>query len=87
MYVYDFVCYIWCYDIGGFVWDNMELVFNMWLWYNFLCIGCVDIWCMVEVMICYMVEVDVYYIGLNVGLGSWYNVSYWGCGVKEVWIS
>lgn len=42
---------------------------------------------MVEVMICYMSEMDSFYFGEYVGFGLWYNVVYWGCGCKEVRIS
>lgn len=87
MYIYDFDCYMWCYDVGGFVWDNFEFFIDFWLWFYFLCIGWVDVFCFVEVMICYMGEVDVYYIGWFVLFGLCYNVLYWGCSVKQLCIS
>ena len=44
MHAYDPIRHTWRYDIGGFAWDNTELASNMWLWYNFLRTGRVDIW-------------------------------------------
>ncbi len=87
MHAYDPVRHTWRYDIGGFAWDNTELASNMWLWYNFLRTGRVDIWRMAEAMTRHTAEVDVYHIGPNAGLGSRHNVSHWGCGAKEARIS
>jgi len=36
MHSYDKVRHTWRYDIGGYAWQNTELVPNMWLWYMFL---------------------------------------------------
>lgn len=85
-YIYDVDCYEWCYDVGGFVWDNFEFLFDFWFWYVYLCSGWVDIFCFVEVMVCYISEVDIYYFGCFQGLGMWYNVQYWGCSFKQVCI-
>ena len=87
MHSYDPIRHSWCYDIGGFAWDNTELASNMWLWYNFLRTGRADIWRMAEAMTRHTTEVDVYHIGPNAGLGSRHNVSHWGCGAKEARIS
>ncbi len=87
MHAYDPVRHTWRYDVGGFAWDNTELASNMWLWYNFLRTGRVDIWRMAEAMTRHTGEVDVYHIGPNAGLGSRHNVSHWGCGAKEARIS
>lgn len=87
MHAYDPIRHTWRYDIGGFAWDNTELASNMWLWYNFLRTGRVDIWRMAEAMTRHTAEVDVYHIGENAGLGSRHNVSHWGCGAKEARIS
>ena len=70
-----------------FAWDNTELASNMWLWYNFLRTGRLDIWRMAEAMTRHTGEVDVYHVGPNAGLGSRHNVSHWGCGAKEARIS
>ena len=59
----------------------------MWLWYNFLRTGRMDIWRMAEAMTRHTGEVDVYHIGPNAGLGSRHNVSHWGCRAKEARIS
>lgn len=53
MYIYDVDCYVWCYDIGGYVWDNLEFFFDLWLWYLFLCSGDFISFYLVECMICY----------------------------------
>jgi hypothetical protein len=87
MHAYDPVRHTWRYDVGGFAWDNTELASNMWLWYNFLRTGRIDIWRMAEAMTRHTGEVDVYHIGPNAGLGSRHNVSHWGCGAKEARIS
>ena len=87
MHAYDPVRHTWCYDVGGFAWDNTELASNMWLWYSFLRTGRADIWRMAEAMTRHTGEVDVYHIGPNAGLGSRHNVSHWGCGAKEARIS
>ena len=50
MHAYDPVRHTWRYDVGGFAWDNTELASNMWLWYNFLRTGRIDIWRMAEAM-------------------------------------
>ena len=87
MHAYDPVRHTWRYDVGGFAWDNTELASNMWLWYNFLRTGRIDIWRMAEAMTRHTGEVDVYHLGPNAGLGSRHNVSHWGCGAKEARIS
>ena len=87
MHAYDPVRHTWCYDVGGFAWDNTELASNMWLWYSFLRTGRADIWRMAEAMTRHTGEVDVYHIGPNARLGSRHNVSHWGCGAKEARIS
>ena len=87
MHAYDPVRHTWRYDVGGFAWDNTELASNMWLWYNFLRTGRIDIWRTAEAMTRHTGEVDVYHIGPNAGLGSRHNVSHWGCGAKEARIS
>ena len=87
MHAYDPVRHTWRYDVGGFAWDNTELASNMWLWYNFLRTGRLDIWRMAEAMTRHTGEVDVYHVGPNAGLGSRHNVSHWGCGAKEARIS
>jgi len=87
MHGYDKERHVWKYDVGGFAWDNSELVPNMWLWYSFLRSGSKDIFRMAEAMTRHTGEVDVYHLGRFEGLGSRHNVRHWGCGAKEVRIS
>lgn len=87
MHGYDPDRHVWMYDVGGFAWDNTELMPNMWLWYSFLRTGREDIFRMAEAMTRHTGEVDVYHLGKFKGLGSRHNVRHWGCGAKEVRIS
>lgn len=87
MHTYDHVRHSWRYDIGGFAWQNTELMPNMWLWYSFLRSGRQDVYRLAEAMTRHNAEVDVYHIGEYAGLGSRHNVTHWGCGAKEARIS
>ncbi|WPX08329.1 exo-rhamnogalacturonan lyase family protein [Anaerocellum danielii] len=87
MHSYDIVRHMWKYDIGGYAWQNTELVPNIWLWLMFLRTGRFDIFKMAEAMTRHTSEVDVYHLGEYKGLGSRHNVVHWGCGCKEVRIS
>ena len=87
MHAYDEDRHVWKYDVGGYAWDNSELVPNMWLWYAFLRSGSKDIFRMAEAMTRHTGEVDVYHLGRFEGLGSRHNVRHWGGGAKEVRIS
>lgn len=87
MHAYDRERQEWRYDVGGYAWDNTELATPMWLWYNFLRTGRVDIWRMAEAMTRHNSEVDTYHTGPFAPLGSRHNVSHWGCGAKEARIS
>jgi hypothetical protein len=87
MHSYDRVRHAWRYDVGGYAWDNSELVPDMWLWYSFLRSGRADLFRMAEAMTRHTGEVDVYHLGRFAGLGSRHNVRHWGCGAKEVRIS
>ena len=84
---YDHQRHTWKYDIGGFAWDNTELMPNLWLWYSYLRSGREDIFRMAEAMTRHTGEVDVYHLGPLKGLGSRHNVIHWGDGAKEVRIS
>ncbi len=59
MHAYDPVRHTWRYDIGGFAWDNTELMPNMWLWYAYLRSGKQEIFRMAEAMTRHTGEVDV----------------------------
>ncbi len=87
MHGYDADRHVWKYDIGGYAWDNTELMPNMWLWYNYLRTGQQDAFRMAEAMTRHTGEVDVYHLGKFNGLGSRHNVRHWGGGAKEVRIS
>ncbi|WP_294067461.1 hypothetical protein [Proteiniphilum sp. UBA1028] len=87
MHAYDQERHVWRYDIGGYAWDNTELMPNLWLWYSFLRSGRADIFRMAEAMTRHTGEVDVYHLGRFAGLGSRHNVRHWGCGSKEVRIA
>ena len=39
MHTYDPTRHAWRYDVGGFAWDNTELMPDLWLWYSFLRTG------------------------------------------------
>ncbi|MGD0037781.1 MAG: DUF6250 domain-containing protein [Bacteroidota bacterium] len=84
---YDPQRHTWKYDMGGFAWDNTELMPPMWLWYSYLRTGREDIFRMAEAMTRHTGEVDVYHLGRFRGLGSRHNVVHWGDGSKEVRIS
>jgi hypothetical protein len=87
MHTYDPIRHQWRYDLGGFAWQNTELVPNIWLWYSFLRSGREDVFIMAEAMTRHTSEVDCYHFGEYAGLGSRHNVSHWGCGCKEARIS
>jgi PcRGLX-like protein C-terminal alpha/alpha toroid domain/PcRGLX-like protein central beta sandwich domain/PcRGLX-like N-terminal RIFT barrel domain len=84
---YDPERHTWKYDMGGFAWDNTELMPNLWLWYSYLRSGREDIFRMAEALTRHTGEVDVYHLGRLKGLGSRHNVRHWGGGAKEVRIS
>jgi hypothetical protein len=84
---YDRQRHTWKYDMGGYSWDNTELMPNLWLWYSYLRSGDADVFRMAEAMTRHTGEVDVYHLGSLKGLGSRHNVRHWGGGAKEVRIS
>ncbi|MED2943387.1 hypothetical protein P4282_13005 [Bacillus swezeyi] len=87
MHTYDSVRHVWRYDLGGYAWQNTELVPNLWLWQTFLRSGREDVFRMAEAMTRHTSEVDCYHFGEYKGLGSRHNVLHWGCGCKEARIS
>lgn len=87
MHTYDDVRHTWKYDIGGYAWDNTELVPTLWLWLSFLRTGRADVFCMAEKLSRHASEVDVYHVGRYKGLGSRHNVRHWGCPCKEARIA
>jgi len=87
MHTYDAVRHQWKYDIGGYAWDNTELVPTLWLWLYFLRTGRADVFALAEKLSRHASEVDVYHMGRYKGLGSRHNVRHWGCPCKEARIA
>lgn len=87
MHTYDSVRHCWRYDMGGYAWDNTELVPTLWLWQAFLRSGREDLYNLAEALSRHTSEVDVYHMGKYKGLGSRHNVSHWGCPCKEARIA
>ncbi len=87
MHTYDSVRHCWKYDVGGFAWQNTELVPTYWLGLYFLRTGREDVFSMMEAMSRHCSEVDLYHFGKCKGLGSRHNVRHWGCSCKEPRIS
>ena len=80
---YDKQRHSWMYDMGGYAWQNTELVPNLWLWYGFMRSGREDYFRWAEAMTRHNSEVDLYHLGPYRLLGSRHNVVHWGCGCKE----
>ncbi len=87
MHTYDGVRHQWRYDIGGYAWDNTELVPTLWLWLYFMRSGREDVFTLAEKLSRHASEVDVYHFGKYKGLGSRHNVRHWGCPCKEARIA
>lgn len=87
MHTYDNVRHTWKYDVGGYAWDNTELVPTLWLWLYFMRTGREDVFTLAEKLSRHASEVDVYHFGKFQGLGSRHNVRHWGCPCKEARIA
>ena len=87
MHTYDEDRHVWRYDVGGYAWDNTELVPTLWLWYYFMRTGRADVFRLAEKLTRHTSEVDVYHIGKYKGMGSRHNVFHWGCPCKEARIA
>lgn len=87
MHTYDRERHQWRYDMGGYAWDNTELVPTLWLWYQFMRTGREDVFTLAEKLSRHASEVDVYHMGIYKGLGSRHNVRHWGCPCKEARIA
>lgn len=87
MHTYDRERHQWRYDMGGYAWDNTELVPTLWLWYEFMRSGREDVFALAEKLSRHTSEVDVYHMGKYKGLGSRHNVRHWGCPCKEARIA
>ena len=87
MHSYDAVRHTWKYDIGGYAWQNTELMPTSWLWFYFLRTGREDVFTAAEAMTRHASEVDSYHLGPFRGVGSRHNVRHWGCPCKEPRVS
>lgn len=87
MHTYDGLRHQWKYDMGGYAWDNTELVPTLWLWLYFMRTGREDVFTLAEKLSRHASEVDVYHMGKYKGLGSRHNVRHWGCPCKEARIA
>ena len=84
---YDPDRHTWKYDIGGYAWQQTELVPTYWLWLQFMRTGREDVFSLAEAMSRNTSEVDCYHFGKLKGLGSRHNVRHWGCPCKEPRVS
>jgi hypothetical protein len=87
MHTYDPVRHCWRYDVGGYAWNNNELLNTYSGWLAFLRTGDYDIYRYARAMSRHCSEVDVYHSGFYAMLGTRHNVRHWGCGAKEPRIS
>jgi hypothetical protein len=87
MHTYDKDRHCWRYDMGGYAWDNTELVPTLWLWLYFMRTGREDVFALAEKLSRHASEVDVYHFGPYKGMGSRHNVRHWGCPCKEARIA
>lgn len=87
MHTYDGIRHCWRYDMGGFAWQNTELVPTYWLWLHFLRTGKEEVYMLAEAMSRHCSEVDIYHFGPMKGIGSRHNVRHWGCSCKEPRVS
>jgi len=83
MHTYDRIRHCWRYDMGGFAWQNTELVPTYWLWLYFLRTTRDDFYTLAEAMSRHCSDVDFYHFGPMKGIGSRHNVRHWGCSCKE----
>ena len=61
MHTYDPMRHCWKYDVGGYAWQNTELVPTYWLWLYFLHTGREDVFSLAEAMSRHASEVDTYH--------------------------
>ncbi|MDO5417663.1 MAG: hypothetical protein Q4F29_10720, partial [Lachnospiraceae bacterium] len=87
MHTYDKARHQWRYDMGGYAWDNTELVPTLWLWLYFMRTGREDVFELAEKLSRHASEVDIYHFGRYQGMGSRHNVRHWGCPCKEARIA
>ncbi|MFC3236603.1 Tat pathway signal sequence domain protein, partial [Streptomyces nitrosporeus] len=83
MHTYDPTRHQWCYDVGGYAWDNSELSPDLWLWYAYMRSGRADIYRFAEAMTRHTGEVDVYHLGTWAGLGTRHGVQHYADSAKQ----
>ncbi|MGW3803591.1 exo-rhamnogalacturonan lyase family protein [Streptomyces clavifer] len=83
MHTYDPTRHQWCYDVGGYAWDNSELSPDLWLWYAYMRSGRADIYRFAEAMTRHTGEVDVYHLGEWAGLGTRHGVQHYADSAKQ----
>ncbi|MEU4263570.1 exo-rhamnogalacturonan lyase family protein [Streptomyces argenteolus] len=83
MHTYDPSRHQWCYDVGGYAWDNSELSPDLWLWYAYMRSGRADIYRFAEAMTRHTGEVDVYHLGRWAGLGTRHGVQHFADSAKQ----
>lgn len=83
MHTYDPTRHQWCYDVGGYAWDNSELSPDLWLWYAYMRSGRADIYRFAEAMTRHTGEVDVYHLGKWAGLGTRHGVQHYADSAKQ----
>ena len=59
MHTYDAQRHCWRYDMGGYAWQNTELIPTLWLWLAFMRSGREDIFTMAEAMSRHSADVDI----------------------------
>ena len=87
MHTYEASRHCWRYDVGGYAWDNTELVPTYWLWLQFMRTGDETVFSLAEALSRHAADVDMCHFGPIAGLGSRHNVRHWGCSCKEPRVS
>ena len=87
MHTYEASRHMWRWDVGGYAWDNTELVPTYWLWLQFMRTGSEEVFRMAEALSRHTADTDMYHFGSMKGLGSRHNVRHWGCPCKEPRVS
>lgn len=83
MHTYDPIRHMWRYDLGGYAWQNNELVPTLWLWQAFFRSGREDIFRMAEAMTRHTSETDSFHLGEYAGLGSRHIVVHWDADARK----
>lgn len=87
MHTYDDARHMWCYDIGGYAWDNSELSSDLGFWYYYLHTGDGAAYRFAEAMFRHCSEVDTYHAGRFRRLGTRHGVLHYGDSGKQNRIS